>query len=132
MDLGRTAADAFKFRTVPAVVVQRPRLFNPTIIQVMADSFALETDKIEAVDALVDFFPVKHAASQLLYTNAQEFFIIFLYFAPTRFVTWKILVFRFVVSAVVDIVMSSVLAAAAGGLFFRSWHLGFDWHSLDT
>jgi hypothetical protein len=36
------------------------------------------------------------------------------------------------VSAVVDIVVRSVLAAAAGGLFFRSWHLGFDCRSFDT
>jgi hypothetical protein len=91
----------------------------------VADSFALETDKIKAVDAFVDFFPVKNAPSKFLYPDTQEFFIIFLYFAPTRFVTWKILIFRFVVSAVIDILMASIFAGAAGALFFGSWHLGF-------
>jgi hypothetical protein len=28
--------------------------------------------------------------------------------------------------------MGSILAGAAGSLFFRSWHLGFDRHSLNT
>jgi hypothetical protein len=124
--LGSTAANAFMLRAVTAIIVQRPGLLNPSIIQIVADSFALEADKIKAVDAFIDLFPVKNAPSKLLYTDTQKFFIILLYFAPTRFVTWKILIFRFVVSAVIDILMGSVFAGATGALFFRSWHFGFD------
>ena len=130
VDLGSAATNAFKLRTVTAIIVQRPRLLNPSIIQIVADSFALETNKIEAVDALIDLFPVKDAASQLLDANTQEFLIVFLYFAPTRFVTWKIFIFGFIVSTVIDILMGSIFAGAAGALFFSSWHLGLVWRSL--
>jgi hypothetical protein len=98
----------------------------------VADSFAFETDKVKAVDALVDFFPVKDAAAKLVYANTQEFLIIFLYFPPTRFVTWKILIFRFVVSTVIDILVAAIFAGAAGALFLGSWHLGFVWRSLNA
>ena len=89
----------------------------------MADFSALVADKIKAVDALVDFFPVEHATSQLFDANPQQFFVVLFYFAPSGFVTWKIFVFRFIVGAVINIVMTAVLGGAAGAFLFCPWQL---------
>jgi len=96
----------------------------------MADPFACEADEVKTVDALVDLFPVEHAAAKFFDADAEKLFVIFLYFASSGFVTWKIFIFRLIVRAVIDIVMAPVFAAA-GAFFLCPWHLFFrsslDW-----
>ena len=91
----------------------------------MTDPFAGETDEVKTVDALVDLFPVEHAAAKFFDADAEKLFVIFLYLASSGFVTWKIFVIRLIVRAVIDIVMAPVFAAA-GAFFLCPWHLFFE------
>lgn len=69
----------------------------------MANLFAFEANKVEAIDALVDFFPVEHPAFEFFNAYAEKFFVVFLDFASARFVTWKIFILRFVVAGFIEI-----------------------------
>ena len=102
----------FAFGAGAAVVVERDGLFHPTFVKVMTDPFAGEADEVKTVDALVDLFPVEHAAAKFFDADAEKLFVIFLYLASSGFVTWKIFVIRLIVRAVIDIVMAPVFAAA--------------------
>ena len=86
--LGGAGFDAFGFGAGAAKVVKRNRFFHPAVIEVVADFLAFETDKIQAVDALVDLLAVEHAAAQLVDANAEQFFVVLLYLAPAGFITW--------------------------------------------
>ena len=37
-------------------------LFDPTFVQIVADSFALEANEVEPIDALVDLFSVENSS----------------------------------------------------------------------
>jgi hypothetical protein len=76
----------------------------------MTDPFAGEADEVKTVDALVDLFPVEHAAAKFFDADAEKLFVIFLYLASSGFVTWKIFVIRLIVRAVIDIIMAPVFA----------------------
>ena len=95
---------------MPLALAQLPQklfsvisFFDPALVEIVADLFAFEANKIEAVDALVDFLAVEHPASEFFDANAEKFFVVFLDLASARFVTWKIFVFRLVVAGVVEI-----------------------------
>ena len=73
--------------------MERVGFFHPALVEIVADLFALVADEVKTVDALVDLLAIEHATSEFLDADAEEFFVIFLYLAPPRFVTWQIFVF---------------------------------------
>jgi hypothetical protein len=89
----------------------------------VADFSALVADKIEPVDALVDFFPIEHAAPEFFDPDTQQLFVVLFYFAPSGFVTWKIFVFRFIVTTVINVVVTAVLGGATGAFFICAWDI---------
>ena len=91
----------------------------------MADFFAVEADEVQAIDAFVDFLAVEHSPSKLVDADAEEIFVVLLYFATAGFVTRKVLVFRFVMSAVVNIVGGTVLGRPTGPFLFRPRHVSW-------
>jgi hypothetical protein len=83
----------------------RSRLLDPSLVEIVADSFAFEADEIDSVDALVDFLSVENPAAEFLDANAQQLFVVLLDLASPRFVTWKILIFGFLVTGILEIVV---------------------------
>jgi len=88
----------------------------------VADFFALVADEVDSIDALVDFFPIEHAAPELIDADAQELFVVLFDLAPAGFVTGKIFVFRFFVRTIVDVVVSAIFARPSGTFLFWSRH----------
>jgi len=80
--------DALRFGAAAAIVVERSDFFHPPFIEVVADFFALEADEVQAVDALVDLLAVEHSAAKFFDADTEKFFVVFLYFAASGFVTW--------------------------------------------
>ena len=124
--LGGAAADALGFGAVATEVVEGADFLHPAFVEVVADFFAFVANEIETVDALVDFFAVQHAAAEFLDTDTEKLFIVPLYLAPAGFVTRKIFIFRLVMGAVVDIIVTSVFGRPCRALLLCSWHL-FRW-----
>jgi len=57
--LGRAAANAFFLSASATVIVLGRCFFDPSLVEIVADLFALKTDEVEAVYALVDLFTVE-------------------------------------------------------------------------
>jgi hypothetical protein len=89
----------------------------------VADSLALEADEVKAVNIFVDLFAIEDPAFQLIDSNAQQLFVVSFYLTPAGFVTWKIFVFRFVMTRIIEIVVRAILCRSSRGFLLRSWHL---------
>jgi hypothetical protein len=88
----------------------------------VTDLAALLANEVETVDAFVDLFPVEHAPAQLLDPNAEQLFVIFLDFTPSGFVAWKIFVFGFIVTAVIDVIVRAILGGSTSAFFLGPGH----------
>jgi hypothetical protein len=48
----------------------RSRFLNPSLVEIVTDSFAFEADEINSIYALVDFLSVEDPTSEFLDANA--------------------------------------------------------------
>ena len=67
--LGRRASYPFLFGTCAAEVRLISRVFDQSLVEVVADPFALETNEVYAIDAFIDFFPIEYPTLQFFGPN---------------------------------------------------------------
>jgi len=90
----------------------------------MTDFLAFEANEIDALNAFVDFFPIKDSALELLDSDTQQLFVIIFYFSPACLVAGKVLIFQSFLAGIVRKGMVTPLGRPAFmALFLRSRHL---------
>ena len=122
--LSRRPPDPFLFGACAAETHLVLGIFHESLIEIMTDFLAFEANEIDALNALVDFFPIKDSALELLDSDTQQLFVIVFYFSPACLVAGKVLIFQsFLAGVVGKAVMTPLGCLTFMALFLRPRHL---------